>query len=49
MMAHHTFETRFRAPLLGTVLFVGFFAGLLWLLRDVMNAVLAVLKVTHGY
>ena len=41
---YHTLENRYRAPVLGTALFVGFFAGLLWLLSDVANAVLAVLK-----
>jgi len=41
---YHTLENRYRGPILGTALFVGFFAGLLWLLSDVANAVLAVLK-----
>jgi len=47
MMAHDRFERRFRLPLLGTLLFVGFFSCLLWLLRDVANAILAVLKAMH--
>jgi hypothetical protein len=41
---YHALETRYRGPILGAVLFAGFFAGLLWLLSDVANAILAVLK-----
>ena len=36
-----------RRFLVGTVFFIGFFAGLMWLLRDVSNWVLAVLKTSH--
>ena len=36
-----------RRFLVGTVLFIGFFAGLVWLLRDVFDWVSAVLKATH--
>jgi hypothetical protein len=32
---------------LGTFVFIGFFAGLLWLLRNLINWVLAVLNATH--
>ena len=41
---YHTLENRHRGPILGAVLFAGLFAGMLWLLSDVANAVLAVLK-----
>jgi hypothetical protein len=36
-----------RRFLTGAVLFIGFFAGLMWLLRDLSNWVLAVLKASH--
>jgi hypothetical protein len=36
-----------RRFLTGAVLFIGFFAVLMWLLRDVFNWVSAVLKAAH--
>ena len=33
-----------RRFLTGAILFIGFFAGLMWLLRNVFSSVLAVLK-----
>ena len=36
-----------RPLILGTFVFIGFFAGLLWLLRDLINWVPAVLNATH--
>jgi hypothetical protein len=33
--------------MLGTLFFLGFFAGFLWLLRDLINWVLAVLNAAH--
>jgi len=36
-----------RPLMLGTLFFLGFFAGFLWLLRDLINWVLAVLNAAH--
>jgi len=36
-----------RPLMLGTLVFIGCFAGLLWLLRDLINWVVAVLNATH--
>jgi hypothetical protein len=38
---------RFRAPFFGVLLFIGFFASLVWIFHEVMKWVFAVLKVTH--
>ncbi len=44
---YHTFEKGLRLPVIGTILFIGFFTLLLWLLKDLANAILAVLQVRH--
>jgi hypothetical protein len=36
-----------RPLILGTLFFIGFLAGFLWLLCDLINWVLAVLNATH--
>jgi hypothetical protein len=42
-----TVTERFRVQFYGILLFVGFFASLLWILHEVMKWVFAVLKATR--
>ena len=44
---YHTFDKGLRFPVIGTILFIGFFILLLWQLKDLANAILSLLQATH--